>query len=185
MKSKGSGIIGYAGGLIIDHILALLGSLLVSNIINFFSKSGASALNLIICASIYFTICYVDAWSRGCNDSNRMRLGVIPKNKLRGFGAGFIAAIPGFCLSLLAFIAEIDLVKFYDVFSVDVFTTLNRLWHLPLGNMYVFANDFPVLNFAFPLFLPIVSGLGYIMGVHEITLKYIFVYRNKNDEDDE
>jgi len=185
MKAKSPNLIAYAGGLIIDHLFALLAALLTSNIINFFSTDGIPVLNLIISATVYFLICYVDAWNRGNTDSNRIRLGIMPDNKFRGVLAGLIAAIPGGILALLATVAELGIAKFYDVFAVDLFTALNRVWHLPLGTLYLFVNENPFGNFLFPLFIPVVSGFGYVMGLKEISLKYIFVYRNREEEDSE
>lgn len=184
MKSKSPGVLSYARSLIIDHLVALLISLVVTNIINFFTSCGIPVLQFIICFLVYFSICYVDSWYRGETDGNRMRLGVIPNDKLRGFYAGLIASIPGFILALLAFLAETSLVALYDVFGVDVVTIINRLWQLPLSSLYRFANDIPAINFVFPLFLPVVSAFGYIFGLHEFTLKRIFLYRNTTDDDE-
>lgn len=184
MKSKSPGILSHARSLVIDHLFALLISLVATNIINFFTSDGIPVLQFIICVLVYFSICYVDSWHRGASDGNRMRLGVIPNDKLRGFYAGLIASIPGFILALLAFLAETGAVAFYDVFGVDIATTINRLWQLPLSSLYRFANDIPALNFAFPLFLPVVSEFGYILGLHEFSLKRIFIYRNTTDDDE-
>lgn len=185
MKKTSSGIIGYAFSLIIDQLIAILVSLVATNIINFFAPSGSSLLNFIVCISAYFVICYSDSWNRGCSDSNRVKLGVIPDNKLRGFLCGLVAAIPGLTLALLAYLAETGVASFRDVLGVDIFTTLNRMWHLPLGTLFRYANEAPLLNFVYAMFLPIISGFGYILGLNEIRLKQIFVYRSIDDEGEE
>ncbi len=185
MKKTNSGIIGYAFSLIIDQLIAIMVSLVATNIINFFAPSGSLLLNFIVCISVYFIICYSDSWSRGCSDRNRIKLGVISDNKLRGFLYGLAAAIPGLVFAFFAYLAETGIASFRDVLGVDIFTTINRLWHLPLGALFRYANEFPVLNFAYPMFLPIISGFGYILGLNEIRLKQVFVYRSIADEDEE
>lgn len=185
MKKTNSGIMGYAFSLIIDQLIAILVSLVATNIINFFAPSGSLLLNFIVCISVYFIISYSDSWSRGCSDRNRIRLGVIADNKMRGFLCGLIAAIPGLILAFFAFLAETGTASFRDVLGADIFTTLNRLWHLPLGVLFRYVNEFPLLNFVYPMFLPIISGIGYILGLNEIRLKQIFVYRSIDDEVEE
>lgn len=183
MKKNGFSLLNYAGSLLIDHLFALLISLVIINVLNFFSNDGIPVLRLILCASVYFVICYVDFWHKGNADRNRIRLGVIPNNKIRAVFAGLIAAIPGFMLSVIALLTEIGAASFLDVFTVDIFTTLNRLWHLPLGTLYEFVNTAPVLNLIIPLFLPIAAEIGYICGMYEITLKKYFIYTNESEED--
>ncbi len=182
MKKTNSGIMGYAFSLIIDQLIAILVSLVATNIINFFAPSGSLLLNFIVCISVYFIICYSDSWSRGCSDSNRIRLGVITDNKLRGFLCGLVATIPGLVFAFFAFLAETGVASFYDVLGADIFTTINRLWHLPLGVLFRYVNEFPLLNFVYPMLLPIISGLGYILGLNEIRLKQIFIYKSTDDD---
>lgn len=186
MNTKTNGTLKYAGSLLSDHLLALLAAVLMKNFFLFFSETGFPLLTQLLCLVITFLVFYVDSWKRGCSDGSRIRLGRMPNNYFRGFIVGLIAAIPGFILALGAFVAETGMMSFSEVFdNVDIFTTLNRFWNLPFAGFMEDVNKMPILNFAFPLFMVVVSGIGYILGRFEITLKQFFVYKTVKDEDDD
>ena len=178
MNKSSAGILMHARSLLVDHLFALLISLVLTNIIHFFNPTGIPVLQLIISASVYFSITYSDSWHRGVSDGNKIRAGVLKKNWLRGFYAGLIASIPGFALALFACCAEIGICNVYDVFGVDIFTSINRFWQLPFSALYLLANENPLLNLLFPFFLPVFSEIGYIMGMKGYTLKKYFLYKN-------
>lgn len=186
MKTQNNGIIRYALSLLSDHFLALIGAVLITNFFRFFSDDGFPLITQLICLVILFLVFYVDSWKRGCSDGSRIRLGRQKKNYFRGFLVGLVAALPGLILALGAFLAETGTAAFYEVFeNCDIFTVLHRVWNFTLSSFLVYANETPALNFAFPMFMPVVAGIGYVMGMHEITLKQFLVYKNSDDEDDE
>ncbi len=186
MNTQKNGIIRYAMSLLSDHFLAIMAAVLIRNFFMFFSEEGFPLLTQIICFVILYLVFYVDSWKRGCSDGSRIRLGRMKKNYFRGFLAGLIAAVPGLLLATGAFLAETGTMTFLEVFDeCDVFTALNRVWNMPLASFLKYANEMPALNFVFPLFMPIVSGIGYVFGMHEIALKQFFLYKNSDDEDDE
>ena len=180
MKNKSTGLLAFAWSLIINHLFAILTSLLITTVINFFTDHAYIVI-FIISAAVYFYICYIDSWQRGNSDTNRIRLGLMKKNDLKGMCAGFIAAIPSFILTIGAVLAELQLFSFYDFLGVDIFTALNRFWQLPLSYLYTFANGYPAVNFLIPLFLPIVAEIGYIFGRKNISLKNYFLYKDAEE----
>lgn len=182
MKKSSPGIFAHARSLFVDHLFALLISLVSTNIINFFNSSGIPALQLIISVLVYFSITYSDSWHRGVSAGNKIRAGLITKNWLRGFYAGAVASIPGFVLALFAYCAESGFCNIYDVFGVDIFTSLNRFWQLPFASLFLIANEIPILNLVIPFILPVFSEFGYVMGIKGYTLKMHFLYKNAEDD---
>ncbi len=172
----------FAISLIVDQFLAVMASFLLMAIIGVFSSGGMPELHILLSILIYALICYVDSWNRGFSDANRMRLGTLPNNKFRGALVGLIAAIPAFLLALFAYLAEIGAVSVYDFLESDIMIIINRFWQFPFSSAFAKVNEMPVLNFAFPFFLPIVSGFGYLLGANEKTLRQIFVYAKDDKE---
>ena len=177
MKNKSPGLFAFAWSLIIDHLFAVLITILITTVINFFT-SKASVLIFVLSMAVYFSICYVDSWQRGNSDTNRIRLGIMKKNNLRGACAGLLAAIPSFVLAIGAMLAELHFLSFYNFLGVDIFTALNRFWQLPLSYLYTVANSYPWINLLIPLFLPLAAEFGYIFGRHNISLKGYFLYKD-------
>lgn len=176
-KEKSASIFSYAMCLFVDQFIALMISLLVTNIVSLFLPRGGELLRFLICASLYCVIIYLEGWYRGSSDRNRIALGKIPDNKLKGFLAGLIASIPSFVLALLALLAEKGLVSVLDVFGKDITSVLNRFWNLPLGLLYNYANNEPYLNLLFPFFIPVVTAVGYVFGINKFSIKQHFLYK--------
>lgn len=186
MQTKNNGVVRYALSLLADHILAIMAAVLISNFFRFFSDDGFPVITQILCLIILFLVFYVDSWKRGCSDGSRIRLGRMKKNYFRGFIVGLVATIPGLFFAIGAFLAESGIIRFYDLFGeLDIFTVFFRIWNLPLAGFFEFANELPVINFVVLLFMPVVAGIGYVLGLHEITLKQVFVYKSEDEEDDE
>lgn len=182
MKNKNPTILAFAWSLVINQLFAILISLLINTVINFFAPNGASVIVFALSASVYFSICYVDSWQRGNADTNRIRLNLMKKNDLKGVWAGLMAMIPSFVLATGAVLAETGVVSFREFLGVDIFTALNRFWLLPLSYLYNIANEYPVFNYIIPLFVPFSAELGYVLGRHDISLKNYFMYRDNSEE---
>ncbi len=181
MKKKFPGIFAHARSLLIDHLFALLIALVLTNIINFFNSTGIPILQLVLSVSVYFAITYSDSWHRGVSAGNKIRGGVMKKSWCGGFYAGLLASIPGFILALVAYCTESGFFNVYDVFGVDIFTSLNRFWQLPFSSLYLLVNERPLFNLIFPFLLPIFSEIGYVMGIKGYTFKKYFLYKNSED----
>ncbi len=183
IKSDKNGIKEYVFSLFIDHLFAFMGAMVITNITGFFARKDLSVLNLILCMSLYGVILYSDSWRRGCNDRNRVACGIKKRPLLYGFLVGIIANIPAFCLGIMAFLTECGIIRIYEVFeNIDIATTINRLWQLPLSSLFAFV-DYPVVNLFVPLFLPVVSGAAYILGSHEIYLKNYILYKKEDSKE--
>lgn len=190
MKKIKFGLKSYVLSLLIDQLFAFMAAILITTIVGLLPDTF-SLLRFILSVAIYAGICYGDSWKRGSSDRNRIILGEIRKNYFRGFLAGMIASIPGFILAVFAFLAETNVISVYDAIGMDIFSLLNRMWYNPLGALYdAYVNTTPAINLLIPLFMPIVAGIGYFLGLKDVALKNYFIYRNKStsdesDEDDE
>ena len=180
IKSAKNGVWEYVFSLFIDHLFAFMGAMIITNITGFFARKDLSFLNVVLCMSLYGIILYSDSWRRGCSDRNRVACGMKKRSLLYGFFVGIIATIPAFFIGVAAFLAEIGIIKVYEVFeNIDIITTINRLWQLPLSSLFAVA-DYPIVNLFVPLFLPIVSGVAYILGSYEIYLKNYILYKKED-----
>ena len=183
VKSNKNGIWEYVFSLFIDHLFAFMAAMIITNITGFFARKDLSVLNLILCMFVYGMIIYSDAWRRGCNDRNRIVCGLSKRPVLYGFFVGLVASVPAFCLGIAAFLAESGVVCFYEVFeNIDIMTTVNRFWQLPLSSFFALV-DYPVVNLFVPFFLPIVSGIAYVLGSYEVYLKNYILYKKENPKD--
>ncbi len=171
-------IIKYAWSLIVDQFLAVFAGTIIVNIVLFFIRGDSSLLRLLTGGFVFAAICYIDTWGKGSEDYNNARAGIIKNNAFSGFLFGFVAIIPSLLIALFAFLAETGIVSFYQVLGEDVFTMINRFWQLPLSPLFVFVNEYPILNFVIPFFVPVISGLGYALGFRGIMIKKILLFKN-------
>lgn len=181
MKKGFLSTIAYAGSLIVDQLLAVMASMLILNIFSFFSKGKAAFFQFLISVLIFAFIVYIDSWIRGSGDYNKIKLKIFKRNSAKGFIAGLIATIPAYIFAVFAYLAETKGIFFFDFMGTDFFTAMNRFWQLPLGNLYTYANNNPALNFLIPLFVPVVSGIGYIFGLNRISIKQIIIYKKDKE----
>lgn len=177
MKNEILSVLRYAGSILAYQFIAIIVSFFVTNMISFFAPNGLMFLKFLISFIIYLLLLYTLSWGRGKSDANRMRLSLLYNNKGRGFIAGLVATLPSFIVALLAFMSESGSASFFEFLGIDGVTAINRFINLPLGNLYLLANEKPVMNLVFPLFIPVVSGIAYILGVYEISLKQILIYK--------
>lgn len=172
----------YAGTLLIDQLISVLCSLVIISVLGFFLKDGRGTfLQNLLGFAFFAWIIYFDAWQKGSQDFNKIKLGYIRKSYLKGFLAGLLAALPNIFLATLAFFSENALISSRDFMGVGTISAIFRFWNLPLGMFLPFANETPAFNFIIPLFLPIFSGIGYIFGLNRISIKEIVVYKNDGE----
>ena len=176
-KNEIVSVLKYALSILSNQFLAIIVSFFVTNMISFFSPNGLMLLKFLIPFVVYLVLLYTSSWGRGSSDANRMRLSMLYNNKFRGFIAGFIAALPSFVFAVLAFISESGRASFFEFLGVDGVTAINRFINIPFGNLYLFANENPAINLIFPFFIPMISGIAYILGINEISLKQILLYK--------
>lgn len=177
-RNKTPSLIGYSFSVLMNQFVAIVISVFVTTVIGFFS-SGESLeiLRFLICSLIYFALIYTNSWRAGSSDTNRIKLGIMPDNKLRGFLAGLIASVPGIIFAFLAFLSESGVFFFFEFLEQDGAVVINRFINFPIGVLYSALEGKPALNFLFPLFVPIVSGIAYVLGRSDISLKQIILYK--------
>ncbi len=176
-KNEIVSLLKFSGSILVNQFIAILISIFVTNIIAFFSPNGFGLLRFLFSFVIYVLLIYTLAWRRGESDANKVRLSKLYDNKFRGFIAGLLAALPLLIVAFLAFLSESGRVSFFELLGVDGITVINRFINLPIGDLYVFANERPILNLVFPFIIPVVSGVAYILGLFEISLKQILIYK--------
>jgi len=176
-KNELLSVLKLAGNLLLCQLVAVLATLFVTNLITFFSPNGLVLLRIIISVLVYTFLLYVAAWGQAQSDYNKTKTGKLHDNKLRGFVAGLVAALPFFVLALLAFLSESGKMSSFEFLGVDGITAINRFVNLPLGILYNFANGRPMLNFLFPMYMVVISGVAYLLGIFGISLKQIFLYK--------
>ncbi len=175
-NAKKGDILAFSWSLLVDQFLAIIASFLLTNVIGYFLEGGMSVALSIISIIVSALIFYIDSWSKGDADYKSVSIGVIRKNSFKGLIAGFICSIPLFAVAALAFANEAFGFSSADIIGVDLFVMLNRFIELPLGYFFPLVNKFPLLNFALPLFVPLVSWIGYLLGINQVTLRQLFVY---------
>ncbi len=176
-KNEILSLLKYAGSILANQFIAILVAFFVNNMIAFFAPNGLMLLRFLVPFIVYLVLLYTLSWSRGSSDANRIKLSMLYNNKFRGFIAGFIAALPSFVFAVLAFMSESGSASFFEFLGVDGVTAINRFINMPLGNLYVFANENPALNLVFPFFIPVLSGIAYILGINGISLRQILIYK--------
>ncbi len=176
MKPK-SGMIKYALSLITDQFFAVVVSILLMNIINFFFPDRLEFIQYLL-SFLFFTIfLYVDSWGKASSDKVKQKLGAATHFKLKGFVFGAIAAIPSVIIAALAFLSEVGVIAGYEFLHINVFVLINRFWQIPLGLILSGAvNSAPWVNILLPLWVPIVSGVGYLFGSLDITIRNLLLY---------
>ncbi len=177
-RNKAPSLIGYSLSILINQFIAIVISVFVTTVIGFFSSGGFfEILRFLICFLIYFSLIYTNSWRAGSSDTNRIKLGMMPDNKLRGVNAGLVASIPGIVFAVLAFLSESGHFFFFELLEQDGAVLINRFMNFPIGALYALTGGKPALNFLFPLFVPIISGIAYICGRNGISLKQIILYK--------
>ncbi len=178
MKKKNvSTLVKFSLGIIANQLIAIVISVFITTVIGFFSSGGFSFLRFILSFVIYIALLYSTSWRAGSSDENRVRLGYLSDNKLRGFIAGLIAAIPGIVFAVLAFLSESGRVSFFEFIGQDGVVVINRFLNQPIGELYQFIVGKPALNLLFPLVVPVISGISYILGRRGISIKQMLLYK--------
>ncbi|MBR3848190.1 MAG: hypothetical protein IKM21_02740 [Oscillospiraceae bacterium] len=177
MKNNAWTFVKYALGIVVNQLIAIVMSVFVTTVIGFFSSDGLPFFRFILTSVIYVALLYSTSWRKGSSDENRVKLGYLSDNKLRGFIAGLLAAIPGIVLAVFAFLSESGYVSFFEFMGHDGVVVINRFLNLPIGELYQFIEGRPALNILFPMVIPVVSGISYILGRYGISVRQILIYK--------
>ncbi len=119
------------------------------------------------------------AYKQGFKDSNLVRIGHIKKDKLKGFKIGLIANIPFFIVFAIAVIKA-------SVFRKTLYAFLNANFYAIImaitgadGNLsQIGVGKFFLLGLLL-IIVPVISGVGYILGIKEINLREKIVYKKR------
>lgn len=176
-KNNAPSLVKYSLSIIANQLIAIVMSVFITTVIGFFSSGGFSLLRFILSLAVYVALLYSTSWRAGSSDENRVRLGYLSDNKFRGFIAGLIAAIPGIIFAVLAFVSESGYVLFFEFIGQDGVVVINRFLNLPMGELYQLIEGSPALNILFPMVIPVISGVSYILGRLGISIKQILIYK--------
>ena len=132
----------------------------------------------LICASIFAPVCYLifgymDSWSFGQNDMNKVIYGRIRHDKLKAVKGCIISQIPGIILAILhicrvdSVLAQTLLTYFYMGFSYEIKLTSDSFRAFAL----------------IPAVMPFICVLpGYYMGYHQKRISDKLVYTTKKKD---
>ena len=135
----------------------------------------------VILLLIFIISIYIPFWECGFRDRNYIRGGKLKKDLFRGTKVGFLIAIPYFVSALLMVLLKFNLVKWVSY----IFVFFNSCFYYIIDIMIAKPDPFLTPWWAIavfivmPVIIPLVSSLGYILGLHEISLKEKILYTNK------
>lgn len=177
MKNNAWTFVKYALSIAANQLIAIVISVFITTVLGFFSSTGLQFFRFLLTSLIYIALLYSTSWRKGSSDENRVKLGHLSDNKFRGFFAGIVAAIPGIVLAVLAFLSECGHVSFFEFMGHDGVVVINRFLNLPIGELYQFIEGKSALNILFPMVIPVVSGVSYVLGRYGISVKQILIYK--------
>ena len=146
-----------------------------------------NSIALVLEGALFYLIVYSKLWELGDRNSNAVRFGHMNPDRLRGFKIGLLASIPSF-LSFVALLAD-KLFHFWDSMAA-----IYRICQLALYPIVVWSMGSTVtvttadvswggiLCAGLPvLFVPVVAGIAYLLGYHNIQVweKLVFVKKRK------
>lgn len=176
-KKNAEALVKYSLRIVANQLIAIVISVFITTVMGFFLSGGFSFVRFILSLVIYLALLHSVSWRAGSSDENRVRIGYLSDNKFRGFIAGLIAAIPGIVFAVLAFLSESGRVSFFEFIGQDGVVVINRFLNQPIGELYQLIAGKPALNILFPLVIPVVSGVSYLLGRHGISIKQILIYK--------
>ena len=143
------------------------------------------AIAQIFCMAILVVFAYPGLWDFGAKDSNAVKFGRKAEDKWKGVKIGLMAVIP----SYLVLIALCVMKGWgYPGFPVALYEFSHSAFYgflaLLIGKAVTLA-DLAwwrlAVFFVFPLFVPVIAGIGYYLGYKDFSLREKLVYK-KNKE---
>ena len=171
----------WSGSLFLDHIIALIASVLVIGFLGSWGHWIVTSLCAVICIALACLLPYHDSWKIGGSDRLFFKRNGGEPSPIRGLLAGLLAAIPSFLVAALAFVCKMADVSLGMFMDQAVSELIYRIWFFPFSPLFSFVEQTPILYFLPVVVTPLASGLGYFLGVHKLFLRdYLYYQREKN-----
>ncbi|MEG1996228.1 MAG: hypothetical protein RR036_01820 [Oscillospiraceae bacterium] len=125
---------------------------------------------------------YTKMWTLGNSDHNKVTFGHIKENNFLGFKIGLLASTPMFILALLLIPAKLEVMTnflpLYKILNVQVWPFLNLIE----PKNYMIDNSWIeiIIMMLFSLVPSIITGVGYVLGLHDISPSQKIMYKRKN-----
>ena len=166
--------------IIVNSIVAsFICVIMVFTFSGFIVTSWGGPVYEVLAILIMGSLIYGVSWQSGFKDYNKVKFGHITKFIRKGFVAGAIADIP-FLILYIVFIISFLIKTAHDVFyniTYIVYLFFNMPYSLIIGAL----KNQPAFLCLFLLVLPIISGIGYILGYKDISLTGRLVYKNSKN----
>ncbi len=127
---------------------------------------------------------YVTAHNMGSKDISRVHGGFMPEDKFKGVKIGLISAIPNLVIYVILLLSKMQVIKpnslaFYSIMNSHLYGVTQFIYNgaklaTELGALQLILLFIPVL------FVPLVAGVGYLLGYKEISITQKLVYKNKS-----
>ena len=183
MKQKGRGAYSrMVGGLILDSAIAILISLMIIAVMGGIFQNMQWVPNL-ICLGFYLFFCYHEGWIGGFSDANLVRYGHMKPKLWKGFVVGLLGSIPGLVIALLSVANTQFGLTTVSFLGGDILAYLYGLWFMPVIGLFPSIDQNVVIRFLPLLIMPIVTCIGYIFGMRQISLRELLVYERKKNKD--
>ncbi len=132
-----------------------------------------------ILIAIFVISIYVPFWEFGYNDRNYVNIGKKEKDILQGTKIGFLIAIPNFVTAFLMILVKFNALKWL----LYPFAIINSYFYYFIDALI--AKPDPALTpwwailvfICIPLFVPLVSSVGYLFGYKDISIKERLLYK--------
>ena len=137
----------------------------------------------IFCILILIAFIYPNIWHLGTNDSNLVRFKHKPEDKFKGVKIGAIAVIPSYLFLIFIVIAKFGAMpKFpmvlYKFLNASFYSLIDVVLSgtVTVGELSVWRL---VILFIFPLTVPAVAGVAYLLGYKNFSIGEKLVYKKK------
>ncbi|MDR3552367.1 MAG: hypothetical protein P4L75_04505 [Clostridia bacterium] len=160
--------------------LSLLLAAFLSDIVAFILMTSMTMLStapwamvifLIINLLIYTWFIYSRVWQEGSRDPNRIKFGHMNKFLGKGLVAGLLADIPFVLFYLITALSSLFNWHYTAIHVVYV------LLNMQFNYLITLLSHMPGLFFIFLIPLPLIAGVGYILGFNHISLYSKLVYK--------
>ncbi|MBE6915430.1 MAG: hypothetical protein E7471_02220 [Ruminococcaceae bacterium] len=168
--------------LFFDHIIALIGSVLVIGFLGAWSHWVVSSICAVICIALACFLPYHDSWKVGASDHLFQKRSGGEISLIRGLISGLFAVIPSFLVATLAFICNVCGISVGMFMDQGIAELFYRIWFFPFASLFSLIEQTPILYFLPVFVIPIASGLGYFLGSRKLFLRdYLYYQREKTE----
>lgn len=168
--------------LFFDHVIALIGSVLVVGFLGSWSHWVVSLICTVICIALACFLPYHDSWKAGASDQLFQKRNGGEISPIRGLISGLFATIPSFLIAAFAFVCNVCEISVGTFMDQGIHELVYRIWFFPFASIFSWIEKSPILYFLPLVVIPVASGLGYVLGLRKLFLRdYLYYQREKTE----